>query len=129
MLSGTLLGVGVLISGYAVLPNKMWGKALYMVAIGGILGLLMSGRQVTGENRVDIVLIDNGLRRVKAKDLMKTKMKIRDIVKYGDILGFDLVSGADEGHTYKWVDRYGGLLFYSNSRSSKQIMATLQGFG
>ena len=30
------------------------------------------------------------------------------ITKYGDILGFDLVSGADEGHTYKWVDRYGG---------------------
>ena len=99
-------GTVFLITGFAILPQDLSRMTLYTVAIGSILGILMSGRM--GPNRVDIILEQNNLRRVKAKDLQKTKMKIRDIAKYGDILGFDLVSGADEGHTYKWVDRYGG---------------------
>jgi len=99
-------GAVFLITGFAILPQGFSRMTLYTVAIGSILGILMSGRR--GPNRVDIILEENNLRRVKAKDLQKTKMKIRDITKYGDILGFDLVSGADEGHTYKWVDRYGG---------------------
>ena len=106
MLSELLFGTGTLISGFALLPNSIWTKGLYMVMIGATLGIVMNG--FGGPNRVDIVLEENNLRRVKAKDLQKTKMKIRDITKYGDILGFDLVSGVDEGHTYKWVDRYGG---------------------
>ena len=106
MLSGLLFGTGALISGFSLLGDSTWTQGLYMVALGATLGLLMTGFK--GPNRVDIILEENNLRRVKAKDLQKTKMKIRDIAKYGDILGFDLVSGADEGHTYKWVDRYGG---------------------
>jgi len=106
MATGILMGIGFIISGYAILPDRLWTNALYMVAIGGLLGILMNIGSRT--NRVDIILEENGLRRVKGKDLMKTKMKIRDVAKYGDILGFDLVSGADEKHTYKWVDRYGG---------------------
>ena len=100
-----VIGTVFLITGYAILPTDLSRMALYSVMIGSILGILMSARR--GSNRVDIILEENNLRRVKAKDLQKTKMKIRDITKYGDILGFDLVAGADQGHTYKWVDRYG----------------------
>ena len=111
MFSGIVMGVGVIITGYSILPNKLWHKALYMVAIGGIMGLVMNVGQfklnTPRVNRVNIILEENGLSRVKGQDLQKTKMTIRDIAKYGNILGLDLVAGADKGHTYKWIDRYG----------------------
>lgn len=81
-------------------------KSLYAVGIGILLGLLMSQR--TGTNRVDWVLQKNNLKRVKGRDLQKVGMSLKDVTRYGDILGFDLRDGADKGHTYKWVDRYGG---------------------
>ena len=108
MIGGLTLGTGALIVGYSITSNTLWRQGLYMVAIGSLLGLLMS-RQPRA-NRVDIILEENGLRRVKGKDLQKTigKAKIRDISKWGDILGFELKSGAIKGHDYIWVDKYGG---------------------
>ena len=78
MLSELLFGTGTLISGFALLPNSIWTKGLYMVMIGATLGIVMNG--FGGPNRVDIVLEENNLRRVKAKDLQKTKMNYPDIV-------------------------------------------------
>ena len=103
-----ILGTVFLISGWAALPSGLYRQGLYTVAIGSILGLLMS--RTGNKNRVDIILEENGLRRVKGKDLQKTisKAKIRDISKWGDILGFELKSGAIKGHDYIWVDKYGG---------------------
>ncbi len=120
------MGIGVIITGYSILPDILWKKALYMVAMGGILGLLMSGRrgESRGANRVDIILEENGLRRVKGKDLQKTigKAKIRDISKWGDILGFDLKSGAVKGHDYIWVDRYGGPIVLTSSHQKPWLL-------
>ena len=82
-------------------------KSLYAVGIGILLGLLMSGK-VNKVNRVDWVLQKNNLKRVKGRDLQNVSMSVKDVTNYGDILGFDLRDGADKGHTYKWVDRYGG---------------------
>ena len=111
MISGTIMGIGVLITGYSILPNKLWKMALYMAAVGGILGLVMNVGQfklnTPKVNRVNIILEENGLKRVKGQDLLKTKMSLRDVAKYGNILGLDLIAGADKNHTYKWVDRYG----------------------
>ena len=117
-----VIGTVFLITGYAILPKELSRMALYTVAIGSILGLLMS-RQQRG-NRVDIVLEQNGLRRVKGKDLLKTigKAKIRDITKWGDILGFDLRSGAIKGHDYKWVDRYGGPTVITSSHQKPWLL-------
>ena len=81
-------------------------KSLYAVGIGILLGLLMSSKNRV--NRVDSVLRKNNLSRVKGKDLQKVSMSLKDVTRYGDIIGFDLVDGADKGHTYKWVDRFGG---------------------
>ena len=81
-------------------------KSLYAVGIGILLGLLMSRNM--GTNRVDWVLQQNKLKRVKGKDLQKVNMSVKDVTRYGDILGFDLTPGSDKGHTYKWVDRFGG---------------------
>jgi len=121
MIAGLTLGTGVLIMGYSVTPNALWKQSLYMVAIGSLLGLLMN--RTGTRNRVDIILEENNLRRVKGKDLQKTisKAKIRDISKWGDILGFDLKSGAIKGHDYIWVDRYGGpsVLTASHGYSTK----------
>ena len=103
-----VLGAAFLITGWTILPRGFYTKALYMVAIGSLMGILMN--RTATRNRVDIILEENNLRRVKGKDLQKTisKAKIRDISKWGDILGFDLKSGAIKGHDYIWVDRYGG---------------------
>ena len=121
ILSNLLLGTGSIITGFAILPDSAWTKGLYMAGVGGLLGLLLTGqfKLPSGDkpkvNRVNIILEDNGLSRVKGQDLLKTKMSIRDVAKYGDILGIDLVSGADTGHTYKWVDRYGNDTIVSSS--------------
>ena len=66
-----VIGTVFLITGYAILPTDLSRKALYSVIIGSILGILMSARR--GSNRVDIILEENNLRRVKAKDLQKLK--------------------------------------------------------
>jgi len=92
------------ILGLRLSPNKR--NSLYAVGIGILLGLLMSRR--TGTNRVDWVLKKNNLKRVKGRDLQKVGMSLKDVTRYGDILGFDLREGADKKHTYKWVDRFGG---------------------
>jgi len=116
ILSNLLLGTGSVITGFAILPDSWWSKGLYMAGVGSLLGLLLTGqfKLPSGDrpkvNRVNIILEENGLTRVKGKDLQNTigKAKIRDISKWGDILGFDLKSGAVKGHDYIWVDRYGG---------------------
>ena len=64
-----VVGTVFLITGFAILPQDLSRMTLYTVAIGSILGILMSGRR--GPNRVDIILEENNLRRVKAKDLQK----------------------------------------------------------
>ena len=75
-------------------------------------------------NRVDIILEENGLSRVKGKDLQKTigKVKIRDVTKYGDILGFDLQSKSIKGHDYIWVDRYGGPSILTSSHQKPWLL-------
>lgn len=122
MIAGLTLGTGVLIMGYSVTPNALWKQSLYMVAIGSLLGLLMN--RTGTRNRVDIILEENGLSRVKGKDLQKTigKVKIRDVTKYGDILGFDLQSKSIKGHDYIWVDRYGGPSILTQSHQKPWLL-------
>ena len=80
------------ILGSRLSPNKR--NSSYAVGIGILLGLLMSRR--TGTNRVDWLLKKNNLKRVKGRDLQKVGMSLKDVTRYGDILGFDLREGADK---------------------------------
>ena len=49
-----VLGAAFLITGWTILPRGFYTKALYMVAIGSLMGILMN--RTATRNRVDIIL-------------------------------------------------------------------------